>query len=189
MIIGFAGKKRVGKTTSANYLVDMYGFDRYAFADPIKEVAKMLFGWDDSTISEYKEQKCPVWGLTPREFLQWFGTDIMRIDIVKQFTKYKPGGNFWVEKMVNDFKNYPRFLTIDDVRFQNEIDAIKKLGGIIVKINRNVESLDEHASENQELKRIDYVIENTKSIEALYRRILEIMEIEQDRLFRLSEQG
>jgi hypothetical protein len=189
MIIGFAGKKRVGKTTSANYLVDLYNFDKYSFAQPIKEVASLLFGWDDVTLTEYKEQVCPVWGIKPREFLQWFGTDVMRIDAVKQFPKFKAAGNFWVDKMVDNFKNYSRSLTIDDVRFQNEVDAIHNLGGVVVQINRTTGHSDNHPSENQTLQGINYVIENNETIETLHKRISEVMEVEQDRLFTISEQS
>ena len=45
MIIALTGKKGCGKDTIANYLVEKYGFINYGFADPIKEVGKILFGF------------------------------------------------------------------------------------------------------------------------------------------------
>jgi len=50
MIIGFAGKKRSGKDTIANYLVNKYNFRRYAFGGPVKEVCRILFGFDDEQL-------------------------------------------------------------------------------------------------------------------------------------------
>ena len=41
MIIGIAGKKRVGKSTAAGFLEDI-GFHRFAFAEPLKFLIDML---------------------------------------------------------------------------------------------------------------------------------------------------
>ena len=47
MIIGFLGEKRSGKDTCGNYIIENYGFERYAFADPIKRACQHLFGFTD----------------------------------------------------------------------------------------------------------------------------------------------
>lgn len=189
MIIGFAGKKQTGKTTSANFLQHNFAFDKYSFAQPIKDIACLLFGWDEITINNLKEQTCPVWKIKPREFLQWFGTDVMRVAITKRFPKFKSAGNFWVDKMKLEFDNYKRFLTIDDIRFQNELDAIHELGGIVINMQRDTNCDDPHVSENQELIGIDYEINNDSTIESLYTKLTKILETEQARLFELSEQN
>ena len=41
-IIGILGNKRVGKDTVADYLVKNYGFIKYNFADPIKEICNYV---------------------------------------------------------------------------------------------------------------------------------------------------
>ena len=43
MIIGFLGKKGIGKDTSAKLLIEEYNFTRYAFGDPVKDVVKTMF--------------------------------------------------------------------------------------------------------------------------------------------------
>ena len=43
MIIGLAGKKDLEKTRY-RYLVNNYDFVKYGFGDPIKEVARIMFG-------------------------------------------------------------------------------------------------------------------------------------------------
>lgn len=43
MVILVTGLKRSGKDTVANYFSSHYGFERYAFADPIKKLVKRSF--------------------------------------------------------------------------------------------------------------------------------------------------
>lgn len=46
VLIGLVGLKITGKDTMADYLVDNCDYDKIAFADPIKEILNILFGWD-----------------------------------------------------------------------------------------------------------------------------------------------
>ena len=46
VIIGLIGNKRVGKDTIADYLVNNYNFKKYAFADQIKKISNIIFGWN-----------------------------------------------------------------------------------------------------------------------------------------------
>lgn len=46
VLIGLVGLKITGKDTMADYLVDNCEYDKIAFADPIKEILNILFGWD-----------------------------------------------------------------------------------------------------------------------------------------------
>ena len=41
-LIGLLGRKRVGKDTVADYLINNYNFTKHAFANPIKEVLKIM---------------------------------------------------------------------------------------------------------------------------------------------------
>ena len=71
-----------------------------------------------------------------------------------------------------------RMIVIPDVRFHDELESIKKLGGIIVRITRpclesgDGASADLHASElNCSEFQVDYEIENSGTIEELYQKI------------------
>lgn len=44
MIVGLTGLKNVGKDTAAQYLIDNYGFQRFAFGDAIYEEVAAAFG-------------------------------------------------------------------------------------------------------------------------------------------------
>ena len=50
MIIGISGKKRSGKDTISDYLIQEYKFIKYGFADPIKDIAKIIFGFTEEQL-------------------------------------------------------------------------------------------------------------------------------------------
>ena len=88
MIIGLSGKKRVGKDTIADHLVKRHGFIKYSFADPIKDIAKVLFSFSDEQLyGNDKEKLDERWNIIPRDFYQKFGTDYMHIYFQNIFQK------------------------------------------------------------------------------------------------------
>ena len=50
-IVGFLGNKGSGKDTCGSYLVEKYGYVRYAFGDPVKEVCKNLFNLSEDQLN------------------------------------------------------------------------------------------------------------------------------------------
>ena len=152
-IIGLLGKKRSGKDTSGDYLVENYGFVKYAFADPVKEICKILFDFSEEQL--YGEKKEGVdfrWYLTPREAFQKIGTEFAQNDIYNYFPRLKErlGDEvIWVKLFRLWYeKNKNKNIVITDVRFPHEIEAIKELNGKIIKIKRSELSFDNHISEN-----------------------------------------
>ena len=143
MIIGLIGNKRVGKTTFADYLVKEYKFDTIAFADPIKEGAKVMFFLTEEQVNgELKEVVDKRYGLTPRQILQKLGTDGCR----KVF-----GQDIWVNVLkialgkTKDTDN----IIVSDIRFPNEALAVKEMGGHLIKIIKSDLPInkDSHISE------------------------------------------
>ncbi len=76
--------------------------------------------------------------ITVRQFLQEVGTDVMR-NVIHP--------NFWVNALFVDYKptyNAKHPITVDtapnwiitDVRFPNELQAIKDRGGVTIRVNR-----------------------------------------------------
>ena len=69
MIIGISGKKRSGKDTVADFLIQEYGFIKYGFADPIKQIAKIIFGFNEEQLyGDKKEEIDKIWKIKPRIF-------------------------------------------------------------------------------------------------------------------------
>lgn len=86
---------------------------------------------------------------TPRKILQVIGTDVFR-EVC--------GENFWVDQLKSDEK-----VIATDVRFPNEAQRIKDLGGILVRVKSINDNVDNHESE-QHISTIecDYEILNKK---------------------------
>jgi len=177
-LIGFLAKKRHGKDTAANYLVENYNYKKITFAGPLKDACKMLFGFTDEQLyGNLKEVKDEFWGISPRTAFQYLGTDVFRKDVYKIMPHIK--NNFWVYKLkhkyITEIKKNPKSkITIADVRFQNEVDIVHELGGIIIKIYRpNMKDTSNHIAENaiDNIKNYDVLIENTGTIKDFKNKI------------------
>lgn len=177
MIIGILGKKGVGKDTCADYIVQKYNYNKYSFAKPLKDICKILFGFtNDQLYGNQKEVQDDFWKVTPRIALQYIGTDLLR----NQLNTIMPHINqdIWV----NVFKaNYKKDnIVIADCRFQNEVDTIKEMGGIVIKLNRIMDNLvhDAHISEDiDNIINYDYEIHNDSTLGDLYKKIDNILSL------------
>ena len=66
--------------------------------------------------------------------------------------------------------NKHKDVIVSDVRFENEAQCIRDMGGVLIYIDRYSENQDEHESEkNIEKIKCDYVIKNKKTIIDLYK--------------------
>jgi len=129
-IIGFAGFMKSGKTTAAKYV----GVRMFSFATPIKEIAKEEFKWDGK-----KDEK-------GRRLLQVLGTEAGR--------EYSP--DIWINRTKEDILDYFRtckitgtrkLVVIDDVRYPNEAQFIKDMGGLMIRMDRPGCKAGKHLSE------------------------------------------
>tara|TARA_Y200000002_G_C22659251_1_gene654945 strand:+ start:515 stop:1081 length:567 start_codon:yes stop_codon:yes gene_type:complete len=187
MIIGIAGKKQSGKDTISDYLIDKYGFQKYGFADPIKDIAKIIFGFSEEQL--YGSQKDiidPFWNIKPRDFFQKFGTDYGQFIFPEHFPKIFKGNTrtLWVKIFqkwyLNKKKENPDIkIIINDVRFEHEFDMIKSLGGYVIKVIRPKSFFDKHISENELDKKdkdeFNNIIYNNGTKQELYDRIKDLL--------------
>jgi hypothetical protein len=179
IIIGFVGQKRVGKDTAADYLVSKYNFEKYAMAAPMKDAIKIIFKLSDEQLyGNAKEIVDPRWGVTPRELMNFIGVDTLKIRLPAMYPQI---GDIYIKHLNIIAKESPNTsFAICDLRFQNDVDAVRALGGIIVKINRSsLKNTDEHISETSvnNIKNIDYTINNDGSIADLHKEIERIMQV------------
>lgn len=184
-IIGICGKKLHGKDTIANYLVEHYGFTKVSFADALKNGVKEIFGFSDEQLNgNKKENNDDFWNISPREILQFVGTDCFRNLFGSKFQHI--GDNIWVmstqRKINNLIKNGLTKIVIPDIRFPNEIEFIKKNNGTIFKVIRTFEKIqyenkdtEKHISENSiDHIQVDYTI-NNNNLKQLYNDIDDIV--------------
>lgn len=154
MIIGIIGKKRSGKDTTGDYLIQKFNFKKYSFAAPLKRAAMEIFGFTDEQVNgDLKEVIDERWGVTPRNVLQVMGTELFQFDIQKHIPEFqKIGREIWVKRFQLWYQenNITDNLVITDVRFQHEVDIINKMGGVVWKVVRpSLSSIDEHPSERE----------------------------------------
>jgi len=172
MIIGILGNKGHGKDTISDHLTSKYNFHKKAFAEPLKEICHILFGFNNEQLyGNLKEIPDKYWKITPRNAMQFVGTELFR----NKMSDLIPGisHNFWLECMRRQSGKYDR-LVISDVRFQNEVDFIHEMNGIVIKVERgNKETNDVHTSESEILQvtNYDFYIENNSDFQTLYSKV------------------
>jgi hypothetical protein len=129
VIIGLGYKAGAGKDTAANFLCGRHGFRRISFAEPLKRAAAEIFGFNEYQLydPQGKEETDKFWQITPRYALQWLGTDVMR----QQFDQ-----EIWVKNAKKRIEAEEGNVVVTDVRFPNEIAAIKEWGGLLVRVER-----------------------------------------------------
>lgn len=187
MIIGISGRKRVGKDTIADYLVQYYGFIKLDISDPLKDVCRILFDFsEDQLYGDSKEIFDPKLGTSPREIFQYLGTDILLKDINRIAPLLEE--NLFVNKIIrgvtNIFDVNPNArIVICGLRKPNEIDklsalpyCVKMIG--VKKKHNNIETLSElHEAEKYADNLItDYQIKNNSTIQDLYKKIDNIID-------------
>lgn len=179
-VIGIAGNAGAGKDTLTNALGPwLAARDQHAagalrrMSDPIKRMVATLYtGARESTGEEPKalnfndpafkaEVLIPGLPVTVRQALQHFGTEGGRA--------LHP--DFWVALMEAHLKAHfehavemfgaPGFAIIPDIRFDNEVEMVRRLGGVVVYVSRpeNPTPRMEHSSEGQPLE-VDFTITN-----------------------------
>lgn len=140
-IVAFCGKAGAGKDTAAQVLCDHLGFERLAFADPLKEALAIIANEPVQNFHDpvLKEEFCPLFNMTRREALQKFGTESVR-DVL--------GENVWVERLLRSMSSSGKYV-ISDCRFDNEARALREAGGYVVRIDRmsDLRDVPEHRSE------------------------------------------
>ena len=190
MIIGICGLINSGKDTVANHLIKKHKFHKTSFADKLKDAVASMFDWDRYMLEgktepsrQWRESPDPFWSkeigrdITPRYVLQRFGTECMRQGLYD---------GIWVSLTKKQMLERPDInWIIPDVRFPNEINMIKSIGGKVWRVTRgpdpdwfckyqleNIEPNDIHPSEWKWAKsEFDFIINNNGSVNDLSDKI------------------
>lgn len=153
-IVGLTGKKRSGKDTVFQ-LMETPGTVRAAFADNLKREIAKITGLSVAEVEHNKESL--------RLLLQAWGADFRR-----QFY----GEDYWVKAMEADLFKLEvagnQWTIITDVRFPNEAQFLKDVGGTIVRVQRDTDTIDSHSSETaMDEYEVDYTINNNGTLDDL----------------------
>lgn len=170
-VVGITGAKRAGKDTVADYLRDVYGFRRLAFAEPIKDALAAAFGVDVAIFHDQSVKEKPLGcllGHTPRRLMQTLGTGWGREMISDSLWR-----NLLYQK-ASEALSGGSSVVVSDVRYDNEAQTVKDLGGHIIEVRRPSadNSGDTHSSEGGiGSDFIDFRILNSRGFEALYAQV------------------
>lgn len=187
--IGLSGFAQSGKTTAAKYLEERYGFERRHIAEPLRAMLAVLLranGISEAMIDRYLVGDLkdgviiPEIGKTSRE---------LQISIGTEWGREHVSPDLWVDTWVRGAGHKPSMN--DSVRFPNEEEGIRSMGGITILIERPGTGpvsfkwgrvgrklydwfgcmWGVHDSERVDRLHPDVVIQNNGTVEDLYRAI------------------
>ena len=199
-IIGIAGKIGSGKNTVGDIIQKICltnegpTFEQKSFAGKLKQIASLLTGIPVEKFEDQEFKKTllgPEWGtvstnplnaipvfedvrflhlMSARELLQKLGTEAMRDGLHT---------DVWVNALFSDVSSEDNII-ITDMRFENEMEAVKERGGITIRVTRPVEKSKTtarlHPSETSlDSAEFDYEIINDGEIVDLIEKVKEIL--------------
>lgn len=184
-LVGLTGYAGVGKDEAAKGLIAA-GWTRQAFADPVRAMALVIdpivaasigsfgdlypykgrlrlstivhdFGWDEAKgIPEV------------RRFLQRLGTDAVRAHL---------GEDAWV-RAFDRARNRSVDTVAPDVRFPNEAEHVRRMGGIVIRIDRpGVGPVNGHESEDIDAIDADATVVNDGTPAELQQRVAILVDL------------
>jgi len=163
----------------------------YGLADTLKDMCIDVFGLtnaqvygtddDKNTKTHLRWEDTPTYTptslnlrrgkMTAREVLQYIGTDILR----------KLDDEIWIKSLLKKInKDKPEVALICDIRFKNEIKALRECGGVVIGLTRSMDKVNDlHSSEKEiesSLEECDHVIDNREmSIEDQCKETFEVI--------------
>jgi len=172
-LIGLAGAAGSGKDALAAQMQSWPDapWDRIAFADALKRLCVEFLGLSETDVStqEGKASFNEFWGMTNREVLQRVGTDAMRNGFCR---------DVWVriaELGIRKALGAGRRVVVTDCRFDNEAALVRRMGGVVLRVERPAGSgaaltsaASSHASERGVSDwLVDAVVENSSTVAGL----------------------
>ena len=139
------------------------------YAKKLKQIASILTGIPEEKFEdqEFKLTNLdPCWNsngqpMTVRTLLQKIGTECMRDNL---------HNSTWANALFADWNKSENWI-VTDVRFPNEAIEIVKRGGIIVRVDRNINTGNHPSETGLDNFAFDYVIPNKKTLEDLIKEV------------------
>lgn len=167
VVIGLCGPAGCGKDALADFLALNEGYEKIRFAHFLYRMIYQLpfleeHRWHDRN---WKESVHPFYGVSPRRMLQTLGTEWGR-DLVNT--------DMWVKlaQWTVESRFSKRFFVFPDLRFANEANWLRTIGGLSVRIQRpdptSIKGSNErlHISEHSSFN-VDVHITNDRGLQDL----------------------
>lgn len=205
VIVCMSGKAGSGKDTVADYLVSKHGFQRMAFADPLRDIVQLVFVLDHDSVWDRKLREFPLKNLPNYiELGKICGSEFISNKTAIESVGNIKDENYWSVRKLLQFIGTEMFrnlinrdtwvmnftqrmepgvnYVISDCRFLNEYEWIKnKFGGKILFLDIIRKGCDgvKVGLENHESERYklpsDITIENNGTLEELYIKITNLI--------------
>ena len=176
ILIGLTGYAGTGKDTVRAILED-HGYHGFAFADPMRQMVRAMVdagGFDARFMDrrELKEEPIPFLGFSYRELMQTLG------DWGRGLAP-----DFWVRQAsayaADAGANGLGVFCVSDVRFMNEAAWVRKQGGVIWRVHRDLAGpVREHVSESeQDDIKPNLTIHNNGTLDELRASVRDLLEV------------
>jgi hypothetical protein len=188
-IIALVGNAGAGKSTVAEYLTKVHGYQVVKFAGPLKTMLRSIGLTDDEIEGSKKEQPCAMLcGKTPRHAMVTLGTEWGRDLIGPEFW-----AGLWEEEACAHLNSGQR-VVVDDCRFPNELAAVRRRRGAVWRIVRPEHagsSLPGHRSEGALSGHYDSMLEfiNDSDVTTLHLKVFDALRAELNAEHLASEVG
>ncbi len=185
-VIGLCGRRRAGKDTVAKVLEDLHGYENVKISQDLKDALKILFGFSAEQIESCsKDQLDDRWGISPRQAMQFVGTEVMQYNINALLPDI--GRKFWIKGCINKhiIPHENKLIVLSDLRFIHEFEELRNTfmeDFMVIRIDRDRHDantiVDEHVSEREYLNiPFDAQIINNGSMEELIVKVKDALEM------------
>lgn len=165
-----------GKTTAARFLMDNLNYVKVSLASPLKFMIERLLhsaGYSYNEIQWFlndgKEQDIEVVGASYRKLARTLGTEWGR-NLIHP--------DIWVNIAEQKIIHTEAPLCIDDLRFPNELELLRRHDFALVKVVRDASRSDANSHRSDAALRDfdgwDYTIENNGTLEELCSKVQDI---------------
>lgn len=156
IILGFAGKPQVGKTTAAEYVAEKYGAKSFFIGDGVKKEVDLMLNAIGMSYDEAEKARF-------RPLLTWLAVERRNQD-----------PDYWV-KILLKFISMPA--VVSDIRYPNEVHMVEKSGGVVWRIVRERDTSQDDLETEKKLDqhRFAEAIDNNGSLKDLYKKIDELL--------------
>lgn len=186
IVLGFGCKQHRGKDSAARYAVDWLSRLQMpsrldSFASSLKQgIAQGVFGLSAEQLydPEAKLAVDPFWDMSPRRIMQLAGTEAMQVTF---------GRDIWCKTLLRRAAASPEVsILVTDVRFPHEVDAVRRLGGAVIRIDRDIKpenGYEEHVSETalDGFDDWDHTIDNNGTLAQLKKQVRLVVDAECER--------
>lgn len=138
-LIGLTGPAGSGKDSVAGFLSALHNFEKFALADPIRFAIMGMFGTSYTEMNDRlaKESTIEWIGKSPRQLMQTLGTEWGRKHVADDIWLRIAERKIETIRSANRFESNPiAGIVISDIRFDNEAELLRRLGGQIWHIYR-----------------------------------------------------